>query len=108
MLWDSFRRMLQRLNPRLTFEWNTNNAYRTVGVYLKEDDPKYLEEGVRRATFLFGVPRDWVPDDTETDERGAIIRRGWREAVVKLWELGAVVDRDYYRQITRGWRRHAA
>lgn len=95
--------MLLRLNPDIIFHESNQNNYATAGVYLKAENSMG-----QAARFLFGASRDWVPDKNEIDaETGRIVRRGWKESVVDLWEMGLVRNREYYRQITRGWRPHA-
>jgi len=100
--------MLLRLNPDITFSWNSNNDHRSVGVYLSRQDKAFQEQGIDRPIFLFGIPRDWLPDDKDqVAPDGAIIRRSWKTAVRMLYDLGQVRNKGYYRTITKGWRKHA-
>lgn len=98
--------MLLRLNPNLTFTWGNENGYGTVGVYLKRQDRTFQEAGIDRPTFIMGIPRDYLPEQDQHDETGALVRRSWKSAIRRMWDAGVVLNREYYREITHGWRRH--
>lgn len=73
-----FAKRLKVLNPRLRvccFE----NSEKLAGLYMIDDNNEWFD--------ICGVDKGWVPEYTEWDSSGHIVKSGWRRVYLILLEL---------------------
>lgn len=89
MLSGEFERKLRQLNPDIRIFCGDDDT-KAAGVFRTIRDTSGLPNGDYQE--LCGCDKNWVPERTEIDETGKILRGGWRR-VLRILITKHLVDR---------------
>lgn len=95
----TFYRNLKKLNPRLEI-CSFNDSGKLAGLFIKNHDgEEYFD--------ICGVDKQFVPEYTEWDAAGHIIKSGWRRVYFMLVQLGLTTP-ERVRKVCPGFYLHTS
>ena len=96
MMAGDFAKKLRRLNPKLRI-YAGNDDTKPAGVYLHSDTGE--------PTDICGVAKSWVPEFSERDTSGHILRGGWNRVLHILVSL-KLIDKTRSHYFFGYWDEH--